>query len=239
MNDDDIRSMKEWITTYFDEIVQPKIRNVHKMIEQGYVEEALTLALCYIDAMANFDHSKRNDIKTTFINTIYDFSTFKESFSKISKIFLIRTGRDPSDKNTKGGTSIDKYEEIKAALLRKYGRDNDQQKEMTKDGVIEYLKGELHSCDWRNIEANLDRFSYAAVLYERWRSAGVHEMGFETVLQNGQPLIERNRKGEDIYYHGDILCFSKEIILATLNNVFQNLKSKCLLEVKWPCEIIR
>lgn len=239
MNEDEIKIMREWIATYFDEIVHPKITNLNKMVEQGFIEESLTLALCYIDAMANFDRPKRNDRKTTFINTIYDYSNLKESFSEISKIFLIRTGKDPSEKNSKGGTSIDKYEEIKKALLKKYGRGNDHLKEMDKDGVIQYLRGELRTCDWQNLEASLDRFSYAAVLYERWRSAGVHEMGFGTALHKGQPLIERNKKGEDIYYHDDILCFSKEIILSTLNNVHKNLKSKCLLEAKWPCEVIR
>jgi hypothetical protein len=239
MNEDEIISMKGWIETYFDDIVQPKIANLNKMIQHGFVEESLTLALCYIDAMTNFDRPKRSERKTTFINIIYDFSNLKKSFSKISKIYLIRAGRNSLEKNTKGGTSLDKYEEIKAALLKKYGRNNDHHQEMDKDGVIQYLRKKLRSCDWQNLEANLDNFSYAAVLYERWRSAGVHEMGFETALHNGRPLMEKNEQGEDIYYHDDILCFSKEIILSTLNNVFQNLKSTCLLEVKWPCEIIR
>jgi len=239
MNEDEIISVKGWITTYFDDVVQPKIANLNKMIEYGFVEESLALALCYIDAISNFDRPKRNDRKTTFINTIYDFSNFKNDFSKISKIYLIRAGRVSSERNTKCGTSLDKYEEIKTALLKKYGRNNNHHQEMDKDGVIQYLREELSSCDWRNLEANLDKFSYAAVLYERWRSAGVHEMGVETALHKGQPLMDRNKQGEDIYYYNDILCFSKEIILSTLGNVFQNLKSKCLLEVKWPCEIIR
>ena len=238
MNREHIETMKAWILTYFDRIVEPKITNLDKIVDQGFIEEALTLALCYIDAMANFDREKRNDRKKTFINTIYDYSDFKELFSKISRIFLVRTGRDPSERNTKSGRSISHYEEIKAALLEKYGRDNDHTQEMDKDGVIQYLKGKLSTCDWENLETNLDRFSYAAVLYERCRSAGVHEMGFETPLQKGPPLFERNKQGEAIYY-GDILCFSKEIIVSTLKNVHHNLKSKCLQEAKWPCELIR
>lgn len=239
MNEEDIRAMNAWIDTYFDGIVQPKITNLHKMIDQGFSEEALTLALCYIDAMANFDRQKRNDRKITFINTVYDYSNYRRLFSKISKIFLISAGRDPPEKNTKSGTSISHFEEIKAALLEKYGRENDPLKEMDKDGVIQYLRGKLKTCDWQNLKNNLDRFSYAAVLYERCRSAGVHEMGFETALHKGQPLFERNKQGDDIYYYGDILCFSKEIILSALKNVHQNLKSQCLEEAKWPCDLIR
>ena len=147
MNKENIETMKAWILTYFDRIVEPKITNLDKIVDQGFIEEALTLALCYIDAMANFDREKRNDRKKTFINTIYDYSDFKELFSKISRIFLVRTGRDPSERNTKSGTSISHYEEIKAALLEKYGRDNDHTQEMDKDGVIHNLKGKLSTWD--------------------------------------------------------------------------------------------
>lgn len=238
MNKEDIETMKEWIVTYFDKIVCPKISNLDKMIDQGFIEEALTLALCYIDTMANFDRQKHNHNKT-FINTIYNHSDFKESFSKISRIFLVRTGRAPSEKNTKSGTSISHFEEIKSALLEKFGRVNDHRQEMDKGGVIKYLKGKLSSCDWTNLEDNLDNFSYAAVLYERVRSAGVHELGIETVLHRGEPFFERNKAGEDIYYHEDILCFSKEIIISALKNIHQNLRKICLDEGRWPCELIK
>lgn len=239
MSEEDIKVMREWIATYFDKIVQPKIDNLNKMVTHGFVEEALVLALCYIDAIANFDRPKRNDRKITFINTVYDYSNFKDLFSRISKIFLIRMGRDISEAKTKSGVSISHFQEVKSALLRKYGRENDHLKEVDKDGVIQYLKTELRTCDWQNLESNLDRFSYAAVLYERWRSAGVHEMGLETSIHNGQPVIERNGHGDDIYYTNDILCFSKEIVLSTLTNLHRNLKSECLCKIKWPCEVIR
>lgn len=239
MNPEDIKVMREWVTTYFDDIVQPKIDNLNKMVTQGFDEEALILGLCYIDAVANFDRPRRNDRKITFINTVYDYSGFKDRYSKISKISLIRMGRDPSETNTKNGVSISHFHEVKAALLQKYGRENDHLEEMDKDEVIQYLRTQLRTCDWQNLQTNLDRFSYAAVLYERWRSAGVHEMGFETSIHNGQPVIQRNEHGDDIYYAGDILCFSKEIILSTLINIHQNLRSQCLDEAKWPCEVIR
>jgi hypothetical protein len=237
INDEDIKAKKEWIVTYFDGIVWLKITNLDKIIEEGFIEEALTLALCYIDAMANFYQRKSGDRKKTFIDTIYDYSDFEESFSKISRIFLVRNGKDTSGEKTRPGTPISCYEEIKAALLEKYGRNNNHHKEMDKKGVIQYLKSKLNSCDWKNIETNLDKFSYAAVLYEKSRSAGVHEMGFETMIHKGEPSFEQNKQGEDIYYSGDILCFSKEIILSTLKNVHQNLRRKCLDEAKWPCEL--
>lgn len=236
MNAEDIKVLREWIRSYFDKIVEPKIANLDKMIDQGFTEEALTLALCYIDAMANF-YYKKGELRQKYINTIYKYSGFKESFSKISKIFIIRSGQDPSDKN-KGGVKIAHYEEIKAALLKKYGRANDHRQEVNKDDLIKYLKTELGSCDWQNIEANLDKFSYAAVLYDRGRSSSVHDMAIETAFRSGEPSFERNEIGEDIYYNDDILYFSKEIILSTLKNVHKNLKAECISEAKWPFELL-
>lgn len=237
MNDADVEVIREWICCYFDKIVKPKITNLDIMIKQGFVEEGLTLTLCYIDAMVNFPYPKRNDRKKTFINVVYDYSNFKESFSKISRIFLVRKGRDPSEKNTRSGTSISCYEKIKEVLLENFGRDNDHTQETDKDGMMKYLKSNLRNCDWENLLDNLDKFSYAGVLYERFRSAGVHEMGIETNLDKGVPMFERNEKGQDIYYSGDILCFSKEIICSTLTNIHTNLKTKCFDEAKWPCEL--
>jgi len=241
MNTEDIKTKEEWIVTYFDKMVWPKITNLDRMIDQGFIEEALTLSLCYIEAIAKFNppfNSQKYNSQKTFISTIYKYSDFEASFSKVSRIFLHRTGRDPLDKNAKGGKAICRYEEINAALLEKYGRENDHHKEMDKDGVIQYLKTKLSSCDWENLKTNLDSYSYAAVLYAMGRTSAVHEMGFETALDKGEPVFERNTQGDDIYYSGDILCFSKEIILSTLKNVHQNLRSKCLAEAKWPGELI-
>lgn len=241
MNKEDIITTKEWIGTYFDGIVRPKITNLDRMIDQGFIEEALTLSLCYIEAIANFNPTfnsqKRNVSQKTFINTIYDYSDFKASFSKISRIFLYRTGRDPF-KIAKVDKPICRCKEINDALSEIYGRDNDHHQEMDKDGVIQYLKTKLSSCDWEKLKTKLDSFSYAAVLYARGRSAAVHDMGFETVLDKGEPVFERNNQGDDIYYSGDILCFSKEIILSTLKNVHRNLRKKCLDEAKWPGELV-
>jgi len=236
MNAEDTRVLRELIKSYFDNIVGPKIANLDKMIDQGFTEEALTLALCYIDAIANF-YCQKGEIRQKFINVIFKHSGYKESFSKISKIYIIRRGKDPSEKN-KDGVKIAHYEEIKAALLKKYGRANDHRQEVNKADLIKYLNTELGPCDWQNIEANLDKFSYAAVLYERGRSSGVHDMAIETTFELGEPSFEQNELGEDLYYDGDILCFSKELILSTLKNIHKDLGAECISEAKWPCELV-
>lgn len=236
MNTKEIEAKKDLIITYFDRMVGPKINNLDNMMNQGFIEEALTLALCYIEAITNF-LSNTNPTLTKYIKTIYDYSGQKDLFSKISIWFFLINGRDLSEKD-KNGSPISNYEDVKATLIKRFDKNNNVQQEVDKDDLIKYLKRNLKkNCDIRNLEQNLDKFSYAAVLHEWGRSTGVHNMGvFATSSTNGK-LFEKNQHGEDVYYNSDRLCFSKEIIILTLKNIYQNLRKKCLDEAKWPYEL--
>lgn len=230
MDTKDLESYRNWIADYFDRMVYPKIKNLDKIIDQGFVEEALTLALCYIEAIPNF-LSPSITSKHTFINTIYDYSGQKDLFSKISIWFFSIYSQDAKP--------IPNYNNIKTALINKFGSAYDVKQEVDKNELIKYLKSNLkRNCDIRNLEKNLDNFSYAAVLYEWGRSASVHNMGiFTTPSKGGVPLFSKNKQGDDVYYDSDRLCFSKEIIISTLKNIYINLRKKCLVEAKFPYEL--
>ena len=85
----------------------------------------------------------------------------------------------------------------------------------------------------------MDKFSYAAVLYEEYRCAGVHKGAMATTwdAETGKPLFEKSEDGAAIYYSGNTLCFSKEIIIGTLESIHNNLREKCIMEIKWPYEL--
>lgn len=235
MNTKEIEAKRDWIATYFDKMVGPKINNLDNMMNQGFIEEALTLALCYIDAIPNF-LAKNNNPRLTFIKTIYDYSGQKELFSKISIWFFVINGKDSSE-HDKNGTPIFHYKDIKEALIKRFDKNNNVQQEVDKDELIKYLKSNIKSCDTRNLKARLDYFSYAAVLYEWGRSSGVHSMGIFATSSKKGTSFEKNQQGEEVYYNSDRLCFSKEIIISTLKNIHQNLRKKCLDETKWPYEL--
>ena len=236
MNKEAIKAKKTIIAAVFNKFAK-KISNLHKMLEQGFIEEALILACCYISALADLRYGTK-DNRDNFIKIIFDYSDFKNLFSKISWINFYKKGKDPLGKS-KTGKPISRYEDIKSSLLKIYDKKSDHYQEMYKSGVINYLKQQLSNLDLQNLEVNLDKFSYAAVLYEEYRSAGVHKgsMAHSWDAETGKPLFDRNEKGEDIYYDGNILCFSKEIILATLKNVHHNLEDKCISVTKWPHEL--
>lgn len=215
MKGENIKVKKEFIVAFYDEF-EKKISNIKQIIEQSFIQEALILACCYIGALANFRYgiSKERD---GFVKVIYEYSSYKNLYSKISWIYFYKTGKNPSEKDKKG-KPISNYEEIKVALLKIYGKKSNHHQEMDKNGVINYLKNQISNLALNNLETNLDMFSYAAVLYEKYRCAGVHVGSIATSwdVETGDPLFERNDQGEDIYYSENTLCFSKEIILATL-----------------------
>lgn len=236
MDEEDIEAKKEFIAAFFNDYSR-KISNLSKMLEQGFIEEALILACCYICALANHRYGMSNE-RDNFIKIIYGYSDNKILFSRISWIDFYKNGKDTSEKN-RNGKPIANYEDIKSALLKIFDKRSDHHQEMDKNGLIDYLKHQKLFSDFRNLEANLDNFSYAAVLYEKYRSAGVHEggMAHSWDVGTGKPLFTRNEQGEDIYYNGNTLCFSKEIILTTLSRVSNNLKEQCVSAAKWPHEL--
>jgi hypothetical protein len=50
-------------------------------------------------------------------------------------------------------------------------------------------------------------------------------------------MFERSHKGEDIYYDGNVLYFSKEIILEVLSNITQALRKECASQCRFPWEL--
>lgn len=221
LSKEDMGAKRDSIVALFN-YYSKKIANLYKILDHGFVEEALILAFCYICALANLRY-KANE-RDNFIKIIYEYSENKDLFSKISWIYFYKKGKEHSEKNN-AGIPISHYEDIKRSLLKIYYKKSDHHKEMDKNRMIDYLKQQLTNLDMRNLEANLDKFSYAAVLYEKYRSAGVHEGGMaHSWNETGEPLFNKNVQGEDIYYNGNILCFSKEIIFDILKIIHNNLK---------------
>lgn len=227
----EIDAKKKFIEAFFSDFGD-KIARIKKMMSLGFVEEALILACCYISALANFRYNRKAD-RDNFVKAIYEYSRQKDLFAKISWIDFYKKGKDGK------GNRISNYETIKTALLKKYEKKCDHRQEMDKDGIIDYLKSELENLDFCNLEANMDKFSYAAVLYKEYRCAGVHEGSMANTwdAKTGKPSFEKSIDGDAIYYSGNTLCFSKEIIIAVLENIHGNLRSKCIGEIKWPNEL--
>src|SRR5262245_26527201 len=128
---------------------------------------------------------------------IFDYSGHKTDFAKISWIFFHKTGKDLSMKNAPGKTPIAGYKQIKAALLKFYGKESDHTREMDGKSLIDYLKQKGLKLDWNNLKARLDDFSYAAVLFKNYRSRGVHRGRIATKWdQTGQPIFGKSHRGE-------------------------------------------
>jgi len=237
MANENMEAKLDFIETSFRDLEQ-RLARIRKLVELGYIEEAIILACCAIDSIASERYNKDYASQKDFIDLISRYSGHQPEFAKISWIFLYQNGKDPSD-TTSSGKPLSGYNQIKTALLERYGKEaSDHHQELDKRGIVEYLKRKKLNLDWGNLETNLDKFSYSAVLYEKYRSRGVHKRSIATKWSaEGKPLFEKNSDGEDIYYDGNILYFSKEIILEVLGNIIQNLKVECIPQVLFPWEL--
>jgi hypothetical protein len=226
----------EFIRAFFDDIDQRNLR-LQRLSELSFPEEAIILACCYIESLASFRYHKEYAGRQEFIRIIYEFSGHRTDFDKISWINLYKTGKACSSKEAEGKPILG-YEQIKAELLGLYGKHCDHRREMNKLALIDYLKSRGLKLDWMNVEANLDYFSYAAVLYERYRSRGVHRGRIATKWDyTGRPVFGKSHSGDDVYYDGNILYFSKEIIFDVLANISRTLRTMCMAEQNFPHEL--
>ncbi|MHB8883265.1 MAG: hypothetical protein ACYC69_17370 [Thermodesulfovibrionales bacterium] len=233
MNNYELDSKQELIRAFFDEF-SSKICKVQQLGEQAFIEEALILALCYISALAGYRYGRSSE-RDKFVKILFEYSDNKNAFKKISWFDFYKNGKDTSEKS-KSGKAIANYHEIKATLVNKFAKASDHRQEMIKEDIIIYLQNENNTLNYRSIEACLDKFSYAAVLYEHYRCAGVHEGSMAVIwdAMSGMPLFEKNEYGDDIYYSGNILCFSRQIIMSSLESICRNLRKACLDAGKWP-----
>ena len=235
MNEEQRAAKLDFIGAFFRD-VDKRTGRLRTMIDQGFTEEAVILACCYIDSVAAFRYNKDYADRKDFIRIIFEYSGRKTEFCRISWINLYKRGKDVSAQEA-AGKPIAGYEEIKATLLSLYGKECDCNKEMDKEALMAYLRQQGLRLDWKNLESNLDNFSYAAVLFENYRSRGVHSGRIATKWNVAGPVFDKSHDGEDIYYDGNILYFSKEIILEVLTNIGQNLRTLCMDECKFPHEL--
>lgn len=230
-----VDAKKKLIEPYFEHFCD-KNKKLEEIYSKGYTSEAVTLACCYIEALGNIRY-QRSENKRNFIDIIFDYSEKGDQFSKICYKNFIKYGKDDSEKY-KPGIPIANYHKLKDAFQKKLIGCNHKE-DMGERVLIEYLKGENLKLDYGSLKKNFCKFSYASILYERYRNAGVHigDILVPRDVETGERLFEKNENGEDIYCEDGNLRFSKEIIFLILERIIRNLKKECLEKGKWPGEL--
>lgn len=234
MKEEDWAVKRDFIAAYFDDFAG-KIARVKRIQELDMPEEAITLACCYIAALANLRYNDKYEWRK-FVRLVNDYSSHHNILSRISIPDLFQNGKDNSEKD-KRRKPLARYHEIVEVLKTRFGSSPDHRREVPKVRLIEILKAELDGLDEMNLDRNLDRFSYAKLLYEQYRNPGVHHGGMAHVHNVDGPVFRRSLSGEQIYYSWTWLQFSIDFIISLLEEVHTNLASECIKKIKWPHEL--
>lgn len=236
MKEEDWAAKRDFIPAYFDDFAG-KIARVKRIQELDMPEEAITLACCYIAALANLRYEDAHEWRR-FVRLVNDYSCYRNILSRISIPDILQNGKDNNEKN-KRGKPLARYHEIVEVLKAQFGSSADHCREVPKARLIKILKEELNGLDEMNLDRNLDRFSYAALLYDQYRNPGVHHGGMAHVYNVDGPVFRRSPSGEPIYYLWTWLQFSIDFIISLLEEVHTNLASECIKQIKWPHELSR
>jgi hypothetical protein len=156
-------------------------------------------------------------------------------FERVSRIEITeRTEKDPF-----AARELHDHTRIGREIVALFGASPVSDEDPTEAELLSALAG-VPGIDLKNLEANLWRYSYGAVLDRRWRSQGVHEGQINAPWdgQTGIRVFPRGRDGAAVYYNSfGKLTFAGSFVMESLRNTFEGLRTECLRRTAFPFEL--
>lgn len=233
MNDDGKLYM---IEAFFDDW-RARIQRLQAMRDQGLIEESVTLVLCYLAALANYRFPELGTEWKRFARLILEYADpeLASLFGKVSTVAL-RAGHE----HKKPFHERD-YGVMCELLVERFGETPSVSEEPDKPRLLAILRASGAGLDLRNVSANLDRYTYAGLLYLRLRYAGVHRGSISHTydVERDLAVMRLGPRSELIYYAypSEAPRFSDEAVFRVLSHVHKNLSDACTDNVCWPQEL--
>lgn len=225
----------EFIDAYFGDI-DARLHRLDTIAAQELLEEAIILACCYLNGLARDRFAlpgSRDDTKI-FTDFVRRYGGHPEIFGKISRREIThRSANDPFPPK-----QLHQHETVITAILARFGDSTKVTEDPTDTELLEVLSG-IPRLDFNNLQLNLWRYTYGAVLYRRWRNSGVHQgqVGNRTNLE-GEKVYPKGDDGADVYYDTfGQLTFSAEFLLEILRTAARSLREECMQNALFPHEL--
>ncbi|MGE0552766.1 MAG: hypothetical protein AB7R55_04995 [Gemmatimonadales bacterium] len=225
---------RSFIEAYFED-VEARIGRVAQIAAQGFSEEALILACCHLSGMAQLRYAGGRDDMRLFTRLVRDSGGHGEVYDRVSR----REITCWTDKDPFAPKALQEHEAVGAEVAKRFGDEPSVAGDPKEGELLAALKG-VPRIDLQNLEANVWRFTYGAILYRRWRSPGVHqgEIDAPWEVESRRKVFRLGDNGERAYYNSfHRLTFSERLVMDTLQRVFEALRAECLEKNVFPPEL--
>lgn len=229
--EDDKRS---FIEAYFED-VEARIGRVAQIAAQGFTEEALILACCHLSGMAQLRYAGSRDDAKLFTQLVREYGGHPEVYERVSRREITRwTEKDPF-----APKALQEHAAVSVEIGKRFGDEPSVAGDPTEVELIAALQG-VPRMDMKNLEVNLWKYTYGAILYRRWRSPGVHRGAIDAPweVETRRKVFGLGDNGQRAHYDSfDRLTFSETLVMDTLQRVFEALRAECLEKNVFPPEL--
>lgn len=223
----------ELITKYFEKWEKDIQRAESLLNSEDFSLEGLIVIVCYIGALGALRYQDTEDWKS-YKDIISNYSGHSEIFDNID-LLLFSQFEKSKLADERVYKKLKNYDDILEIIKSRYGNEQN-----IKEGTIRYLKKEDISelikakrttwYDEENFLQYIQLFSNNQILYKYARCEAVHNADFPLLNPSHSP-----ETGKTTYK--DNHQVDRELILNSLKNIVDNLKSECIKNEAWPGEL--
>jgi hypothetical protein len=222
------------IQAYFDNI-EARLERLRRIADQSFTEEALILACCYLNGLAQARFVGVRDDTKLFTDLLRSYGGHPELFERVSRVEIIhRVNSDPF-----APKELHEHAAVSQQIVTRFGDSASVNGDPTEAELLNALAA-APCVDPNNLKVNLWRYTYGAILYRRWRSPGVHagEIDGAWDVETGQKVFPVGDDGAGSYYNTfGRLTFSATLVMDTLHRAFISIRAECLEKGAFPPEL--
>ena len=223
-----------FITEYFKKWDQDIKRAESLLASDQFFLEGLLVLSCYVGALGKLRYPKETHDWKSYKTIVLEYSRQKEIYGNIDLLFFYQW---PKLKlaNDKVYKSINNYSELINIFKSAFGDEtvikSDPRRYQKREDLADLAKSRGAALfNKSNFEKYIELFSNNQILYQFLRCEAVHNMRFPLFNSVYSP-----EQGKTTYE--DNHQINRDVILATVKNVFASLGKECIEKIKWPGEL--
>lgn len=220
---------KFFIEMYFKDLEESISKTESLLGQEKYYLEAILILSCYIGSFSSSRYPAIDYDSEKYKKVVLEYSGMKDLYELIDIFFFYQWPRS-AFKDHEKYKKLKNYDEIENILKKKYGDDNkvkENNRYISQTEFIDCILAEpFAGLDEENIKKYLPLFSLCEMLYRFVRCSAVHNLSF--------PFVNKSQKDDGSIVYRDNHKITGELLLQTVKNILNNMKSECISKLKYP-----